>query len=50
MPMPSMMLGPIGLRDANISARATIAQLVTISGMKIPSERSSAGNHALKIS
>ena len=52
MPMtnPSTMLEPTGLREACTSARARIAQLVTISGMKMPSERSSAGNQALNMS
>ncbi len=40
---PSTMLSRTLFRDANSSARATMVQLVTISGTKIPSERSRSG-------
>ena len=43
---PSTTLGSSAFRDAKASARATIAQLVTMRGIKIPRDRSSAGNQA----
>ncbi len=48
--IPSTRLAATVLRDAYTSARATMAQLVTINGRNMPSERSSAGSHALKTS
>ncbi len=47
--MPSRKLALTEFRDAKTSALATMAQFVTISGIKIPRERPSDGNQARKI-
>ena len=49
MDIPSIKLAPTLLREANISARATIVQLVTIKGINIPHDLPSDRNQASTI-